>query len=66
MYVVEELSCLCLTAERDDVRIASAHTDVHPELWCSVASVHQIYLFPLLIFDSVDCPFAILRGQTFQ
>lgn len=33
MYVVEELSCLCLTAERDDVRIASAHTDVHPELW---------------------------------
>lgn len=66
MYVVEELSCLCLTAERDDVRIASAHTDVHPELWCSVASVHQIDLFPLLIFDSVDRPFAILRGQTYQ
>lgn len=36
------------------------------ELWCSVASVHQIDLFPLLIFDSVDCPFAILRGQTYQ
>lgn len=69
MYVVEELSCLCLTAERDDVRIASArypHTDVHPELWCSVASVHQIDLFPLLIFDSVNCPFAILRGQTYH
>lgn len=33
---------LLLAAERDDVRIASAHPDVHPELWCSVASVHQL------------------------
>lgn len=57
MYVVEDGSLAVFVLLQREMTLRSpAHTDVHPELWCSVGLVHQTDLFPVLIFDSVDCP----------